>query len=426
MPAQKMRLNDTAVKRLGLAKRDKAFIVRDSDLGGFHLRVSHLAKVYKVHVTVRKDGKHTTRGKTLGDAREISADDARRDAEDFIRMRDKGELSFESAKVIAEEQANALTLGEAWEKFRPVLIAEKKSPRTIENYSYLFAKYLPRWHNTPLKDITRTMVVALHGEISARGILSTANSVITLGGNIYNYALKGLRTPGLDPLSPWTGYRLFHKIKARQTGLGSSRLAAWWDGVDKLSPVLREANLFTLLSALRLENLTALRRSQINFADRCASIDSAVKGDKPFRLPLSQPMVDCLFRAIEASRVVHEVNAEEWVFASDKSASGHIENIKNVQQWTDAKGVKKVKVRTQQSAHALRHSWRVLADEARIPATHSKILMNHRIPSDVHSEYLSLDEMFDQLRESQDRVSSLIMNALSAPPPGQSVVPHAA
>jgi len=51
--------------------------------------------------------------------------------------------------------------------------------------------------------------------------------------------------------------------------------------------------------------------------------------------------------------------------------------------------------------------------------------MNHRIPSDVHSEYLSLDEMFDQLRQSQDRVSALIMKALSASP-GQSEVRHAA
>ncbi len=210
------------------------------------------------------------------------------------------------------------------------------------------------------------------------------------------------------------GRKLFNKIKPRQTGLAAASLPDWWCKVDRLNAVLREANLFGILTGLRKENLIALRWDQINIKNRYISIDpESMKSGEPFKLPMSRAMVRCLWRARKGSRMLHEVNSRTWVFASDRSRSGHISNTKNVQSWIRADGTKLKKVRVEQSAHALRHSWRDFANEARVWPIHSKVLMHHAVGSDVHSEYLTLGNMFDDLRTSQEAVSSFIVKNIA-------------
>jgi integrase len=410
--ARSERLTDTKVKRLPFAASGEAYTVRDTDLGGFHLRVTDDAKTFKYTTDVLEGSTRRTLGFTLGIAAELPADEARRKAENLARQRKDGTLVSTRIKT-QSTNVSALTLRQGWEKYKDVLIREGKSPKTVEFYEAVLKTHLAPWADTPLKDITRAMVTALHEEISSRGHRARANQVVTTGGGIYTFALKGLETPGLAILSPWRSYRLFHKIHPRQTGLSLGMLASWWEKIDKLNPVIREANLWAILSACRKEDVISLRWDQINIKKRYVEIPLPTKSARPFRLPLSRGMLRCLFRARKASQMLNESTATTWVFASNRSATGHIADVKNIQQWKTADGVKHVKAYTEQSAHALRHSWRGAAEEARIPLTHSKILMNHAVPSDVHSEYLTLDSMFDDLRRSQEAVSSLIIQSFS-------------
>jgi integrase len=457
MLAKTTRLTETYVKRLGLAKPGQTYVVRDDDLGGFHLRVSPKAKVFKLHLNVRDGGKHTTRGFSLGRyPKDIDCDGARREARRIITLRDNGKLEFKLSPYSPKEKATgdaasnplsaiphsltgrriverthyeadrdndneaykaalsgararnisapeSLTLVDAWILYKDFSLCRGRENSTIAAYSDLFKRYLTTWLAKPLRSITAADVRNLRDDITDGGKAATANNVVTAGRAVYNYALRGLRTPGLDPLSPWIGPGLMNKIRARQTGVNSGALSDWHTEIIRLSPILRAANEFALLSNLRLKNFRSLRWDQVSVEQRCAHIRSTKSG-VDFKMPLSQPMIDCLHRAREASRLIHESRADIFVFASDKSASGHIMDLKNPN----------AKIHAPMSSHALRHTWRVLADEARIPATHSKILMNHAVPSDVHSEYLTIDSMFDQLRASQDAVSALIMRSLSS------------
>ena len=459
MRVQTARLTETFVNRLGLAKRGDTFVVRDKDIGGFHLRVSHKAKTFKLKLTVRSGGERVTRGFTLGDYPAVDADSARREAKRKIRLRDEGELPLEISKPLpveaigdaandpfadipntkrksyeaeADKDTDAyvaalagararnaaepenLRLIDAWILFKEALRAQGRTKSTIGFYSDHMKRHLNQWHSSPLRLISVTDVRGIHAKITDSGRKATANQVVITGGAIYTFALKGLRTPGLDPLTPWSGYRLMNEIKARQTGMASKSLAHWHSQIVKLSPVLRAANEFCIFSGLRLRNLVSLRCSQVSFEEKCLFIDSTKSG-VDFKLPLSPPMIEILKRARDASRAIDEVRAETWVFASDRGESGHIADIKNPN----------AKIHAPLSSHALRHTIRGIFDEARIPATHSKILLNHTIPSDVHSEYLTLDSMFDQLRESQNLAGALIVKALSASP-GQSEARHAA
>lgn len=458
MPVESIRLTETAVKRLGFAKPGRPYVVRDDSIGGLHLRVSHKEKVFKLKLTVRQDGGRVTRGFTLGKFPKMSAERARREAEDKVRLRDRGELPKESetapkltlassvsdplalipgtakpkayfeasidddreaydaalagARARKDDDPSNLRLIDAWILFKDILHTQGKSKLTVGFYQDIVKRHLKEWqpkakrkvgHFTPLRSITADDVRSLHAKITDTGKKATANQAVITGGAIYTFALKGLRIPGLDPLTPWSGYRLMNKIKARQTGLNSKALAAWYESISKLSPLLRAANEFTLFTGLRLKNFRSLRWSQVSFNEMCIYVDDTKSG-VDFKLPLSPPMIEILRRARDASTMIDETNAETFVFASDRSKSGHIMDLKNPNAKNHAK----------HSAHALRKTWRGIADEVGIPTTHSKILMNHAVPSEVHAEYLTLDSMFDQLRESQNKVSDRILHALAS------------
>ena len=406
------KLTNTTVARLAYAHQQQFYIVRDTEVGGFHIRVTATSKVYKYNCDVTEAGKRVTRGFTIGTSAAMTADAARLEAEKLVIQRKQGVLPKLTISALSPAKTG-LTLGEAWVQFKDASIKEGKKPRTIAFYELVMRTHLKPWLDTPLKNITRSMVKELHGKISEKH-RARANQVIVTGGAVYTFARADLEEADLPLLSPWRGRKLFNKIKPRQTGLAAASLPDWWCKVDRLNAVLREANLLGILTGLRKENLIALRWDQVNIKYRYISIDpESMKSGEPFKLPMSRAMVRCLWRARKGSRMLHELNSRTWVFASDRSRSGHISNTKNVQSWTRADGTKLKKVRVEQSAHALRHSWRDFANEARVWPIHSKVLMHHAVGSDVHSEYLTLGNMFDDLRTSQETVSSFIVKNIA-------------
>jgi hypothetical protein len=114
-----MKLTDPSVARLKPAAPGDSYIMRDDDLSGFHVRVSHKHKVYKLALDVRVNGKRKTRGWSWKET-EFTVKAARAAAMKIVADRDAGTLQPD--KVKAAEPA-AITLDEAWKKYRVVKIA---------------------------------------------------------------------------------------------------------------------------------------------------------------------------------------------------------------------------------------------------------------------------------------------------------------
>jgi hypothetical protein len=75
------KLTNTAVARLAYATDRQSYIVRDVEIGGFHLRVTPHAKTFKFVCDVVENGKRVTRGFTIGvNSAEMTADVARIEA----------------------------------------------------------------------------------------------------------------------------------------------------------------------------------------------------------------------------------------------------------------------------------------------------------------------------------------------------------
>jgi hypothetical protein len=149
-----------------------------------------------------------------------------------------------------------------------------------------------------------------------------------------------------------------------------------------------------------------LRQAEVahfSFARRVLHIPRPKGGAKrAFDIPLSREMIQCLVRAMRASRMLHPENAETWIFAAD-SAEGHLVEHK------EERG------RLSKWGNDLRQSYRTLGQAAGLSEVDMHLLMNHRLPG-VNAGYITREKlMSDHLRAAQQKLSSYIVSAGTAP-----------
>ena len=131
------------------------------------------------------------------------------------------------------------TFKAAWEGYRAAITKEGKSLRTIADYQDKFGRHLKAWHDRPLASIKREDVVQEHAAITERARqlgpaknIPAANMPPTAPcvsrRAVWNHAKDELETPGLPERNPFRSGKLFHKEKARNTGMGVAELPAWW------------------------------------------------------------------------------------------------------------------------------------------------------------------------------------------------------
>ena len=213
---------------------------------------------------------------------------------------------------------------------------------------------------------------------------------------VWNYAKNELETPGLPDRNPFRSGKLFHKERARETGMGAQDLPAWWKELQRLeNPIRREMHLFMLLSGLRRNDVLTARWGNLDEERRALRVPSPKGGDeRAFDLPLSEAMWNCLQRAKEAGQTFFPQQSKTWIFPAE---NGHIAEVKE-------DGRQKLS----HTGHALRHSFRTLAAAAGIDRLRVKILMNHAIDGDVTDSYAHVPALFGSLMDAQERISSFI------------------
>ena len=331
-------LTDAAVKREPFADTTPR-IVRDAKVAGLHLWVGKKKKTFRYQYEAPRTNGHrgATRVIALGEYPHHAAEDARAKALDFQARRARGE-DIAPVDVAEPEVAPALTFAAAWALYKAALIKEAKSPRTIADYQDKFDRHLKPWHNRALGSIVREEVTKEHAAITERARKSragqkyvsgkyAANGTLRLARAVWNFAKNELETPGLPDRNPFRSGKLYHREKARETGMGAGDLAAWWQQVEKLpNPIRRELHLFSLLSGLRRNDVVTARWDHVDEQRKALRIPSPKGGEfRAFELPLSGPMLECLARVKEAGETFFPEQAKTWIFPAD---TGHIGEIK--------------------------------------------------------------------------------------------------
>jgi integrase len=354
-------LTDAAVRREPFAL-DKPRIVRDSKVPGLHVWVGKRKKTFRYQYETPRLNGH--RGRThiewLGEHPHHSADQARAKALAIQAARIRGEY----VRPVLEVAPAQLTFGEAFDQYKAAITKEGKSSRTVADYQDKFDRHLTALHKKALAAITREEVTRQHAAITElarkarKGKYASgkyaANGSMRLARAVWNFAKKELETSGLPELNPFRSGKLYHRERARESGMGAKDLPAWWAQLQQLpNPIRREMHLFMLLSGLRRQDVLTARWDHLDETRKALRIPAPKGGvERAFDLPLSEPMLACLKRAKEAGNTFFPEQSQIWVFPAE---TGHVAEVKE-----DGK------VKLSHTGHALRHSFRTLAGAAGI------------------------------------------------------------
>lgn len=282
-------------------------------------------------------------------------------------------------------------------------------PRSAAAYRDSVERYLDRWLDLPLRDITREMVedqlrkiakdVAQGGRHSGN---ATANGAMRAFRVLYNYAAD--RAPPTNPMppNPVRLKKVWLPVQARTRSVGAADMPKFYHAVCGLqNAVARDYILLLLFTGLRRREASSLRWEHVDLPGRVIRLPAAsTKAGRKLDLPMS----DFVHSMLVARRGIGDT---EWVFPS-ASKSGHIEEPRHpLDLVRDACGVFV-------SAHDLRRTYVTAAESTDMSVLALKALVNHSLGKDVTEGYVQMT--VERLREPAQRVCDKLKDLCGVDP----------
>jgi integrase len=397
-----------------LAALKPGSIARDDTAPGLFAECGVTGVSFKVQVDLRLgDRTGTARRRqtvkqTLGRYPALGLDEARAQALRLLAEVKAGR-DPRVPRVTASAPAASVhwTIGHAFGKYVEDLAKRPGSELSQRDMRNRLERYLSDWTDLPLAELTKEMCEARQAQVAAAIRASarqrnstgarTANAVVRDLSAVWNYAAD--YTP-LPPASPTRRVKMIGEVKAHHE-IPIAELGAWWAAVGALrNPLRRAMHRLGLLSGLRPGNLVAIERAWIHLDAGVVHFPARVmKNRQPFALPLSAAMVAVVREALAAGDVL--ASGTPYLFPAD-GKSGHVTVVRE-----------KAAPLVDCTGHALRHTWKTCARNARLPESTIEILLAHRLGG-VRDTYGSLAEQLDNLREDQERVTAYVLARVTA------------
>jgi integrase len=383
-----IKLSETTVAKLKAPDPSgKQVLYWDKSLRGFGVLVSGAtnAKSYVVQQAL-KGGR--TRRVTVARTNVISLTEATERAKELLAV-------FYQGRDPKAGRRGEATLRSAFQEYligRPGLKASSVTAYR-ENLSYLDS-----WLDTPLRDITRTMVEDKLREIAKRVAAggryngnSAANGAMVAFRAIYNFAAD--RAPPHDPMptNPVRLRKIWLPVAPRTRTVAVADLPRFYAAACALqNAVQRDYVKILLFTGLRRREAAGLRWEHVDFDERVIRLPAlSTKASRALNLPMTNIVIDIL-------SVRRALGDAGWVFPS-VSRSGHIEEPRFAFDLIrDASGINV-------SAHDLRRVYASAAEAADLSLTAIKALMNHSLGTGVTESYIQIGAQ--RLRDPAQRVA---------------------
>ena len=398
----------TAKVRLTLTKRSVdsllpsagPWIAWDDKLTGFGVRVQPSGtKSFLINYRADGGGRYSpNRRLVIGRFGRMTAGEARRRAQALLGRVAAGE---DPAKERAEARGLP-TLAEAFEEF--ISVNPNRSEYTDKVYRRNLRLNLSDWINRPLNAISRRDVEKRFIRITEQRGWAGANQTMKMLRSVYRRPCvdhDGLR----NPVDLWLAAGgKYHPHKRRRISSPSEVLPRWCHGIEsvKMSEDFRDIFRVGLYTGMRLGEIKSLRWERIDLERRILRVDETKTGEV-LELPVTQQLGEIFERRYKEAGGVESGGAlTGWVFPSEKSASGHIEDVyKFYSPIGEAGG-------TKFWFHGLRNNFITVAErELLLPRSLTKRLVNHSRGTDVTEGYAA-DWTAEQLREPAQRVADRI------------------
>ncbi|HEY3496219.1 MAG TPA: integrase family protein [Polyangiaceae bacterium] len=383
-------------------------IVRDDTVRGLFAQVGPTGAIsFKVQADLRVDGKRVSVKQTLGRYPALSIDAAR--AEAMRLLAEVREGRDPRAGAPAPDTAH-WTVGKAFERYVADLAKRPGSELSQRDMNNRLARYLDDWRELPLRELTKEMCEARQAQVAAQIKATarqrnatgarTANAVVRDLGAVWEFAVD--YTP-LPPVNPTRRVTMIGEVREHHE-IPIAELGAWWTAVGGLkNPLRRAMHRLGLLAGVRPANLVGIERAWLRL-DRGA-IDypaRVMKGRVAFTLPLSAYMVGLVREALAAGDVLEP--GSPWLFPT-RSKTGELQATTVVRE--------KAAALRDRTGHALRHTYKTCARNARIPESTIDLLMAHSLGA-MRDRYGSLEDQLDTLREDQEKVTAYILARVTA------------
>jgi integrase len=391
-------ISDESVERLQFTKRGER-VYHDRRLPGFSVRVGKTTKTFSAVAEHWRDGARVgAKRMSLGRFGQVSAADARGRADAAMRsVRKSGDANLPS-------DPSAVTLGDAWRRFKQSRIKIGLSARTIEEYESKFDKHLAPWHSRSLGSISRAEAIERHEQITKTAGPFAGNGALRVARAIWNFCDQDLEMEGLQKRCPFRARGLYHEEQVRAGGMASPGLPAWAAELRKL-PTLRQAlHCWTLLTGMREASTFEMEWSHVDWANKLLHVPKPKGGrEAAYTIPLSRPALLLLrFARRTARRLYWQDHADlcrRWVWPSPKSKTGHS---------TESKERHLSCV-----SHGLRKSFGTILEEVGVVGDKRKVLLGHKKSRDVTDRhYLSRAALGHEYRIAQEKAHRLIVTTL--------------
>lgn len=244
----------------------------------------------------------------LGRTDEITLDRAREKAQEVHAQIADGINPLEKKRAIRQE----ILFGELWELY---LERHAKIYRSSwSNDASLHKLYLTGWTDKKLSHITTETIRDLHAKIGRDRGMVTANRVHGLIRLMFNKAIEW----GWTKPNPAYAVKRF-KEHSRERFLSVQEMKRFLEALDKEPcETVRDYLYMSLFTGARRSNVQAMRWQDIDL-DSLQWTIPVTKNGKAHIIPLVRP-------AIEILKCRKAKTNSKWVFPSNRSKSGHLEN----------------------------------------------------------------------------------------------------
>ena len=371
----------------------------DNLLSGLILDVSVAGKKsFRVYKKI--PGRETPINVTLGYFPSITLDDGRRMARKVMADIAEGINPNDTKRQF---RAAAITLKEAFDVF---ITTRKRKPVTIRGYTQVIACYLEDWSSKRLADITESMILKRHRDLTSQ---SPAQADLTMRvlRALFNFAKAEYKTSEgrslfIDnPVGVLSEKRAWNNVTRKNTRLRQSQLKPFMKALTQLRDdaikYRKDSQIafcdyieFITFTGLRKMELLELPWNQVFIEDRIFLLKDTKNGSD-----VELPMTDRLAVIFER-RKHYKVSA--YVFGTT-SAKGYLtEPKKTVAKICEAADVKF-------TLHDLRRTYTSIAESVNVGGYTLKRLLNHSTSkSDVTAGYTILTA--EELREPADKVNN--------------------
>ncbi len=371
-------------------------LLRDPTLPGFMVAINKTTKSFKVQADlyIGEPGqkvKVKTVRKTLGLFDEMSLEEARTEAKKCLSMIKKGIDPNKTYRAVGQEDSSTWSVGEAMDQYAKACEKAGRSKQHILHINENKNRYLRSICPLRLTGFSKSQARQLHDYISDHHGPIAANRALADLRAAYNYAIKRTDHDDYFRANPVTGVD-FNPESPREEMIETHEMASWAKLLSSLeNPLRQEMHLLTLYSGLRPGSVTTIERDWIYLSERRIAFPR-LKSNRPFLLPLSHQMVNCISRALTQSKFVFP--DARWLFPT---RSTNARKIIPVAVWREKKMPKK-------TGHILRHSHRTIAQRIGVNPINARLLLDHKLPG-IDENYVHAHGMFDTLIANQQAIS---------------------